>query len=617
MGTGTEALAAALARAAAAEAENASLRAVAVKVMAAVDLEAALSSVTHEALAALDADIAGVFLREGERIVMRGCVGNRNRQTARLRMGPNEGLAGLVFATGDVARVDSYLRSDVISDHFRDLARAEQVRSALAAPLSLGGEVIGVLEVWRRRRAVFTPAETQRLVALAELGAIALNNARLRDATTQSMREVEVAHRQMQTHLHRVEHALATQQELVSSIIDGGGSAAIVRIAAQRTSGTAVHLDAYLEPVAVYPPGREATELSRVLREHLSGAGRAGGQSWVRRGERPVIVRAVSSGTDHFGWLGLAAGADASDEDYELAVTQASLACSLSNLQEQAVARARAGAQEELLLSLLDDSANERRTGLTRARSLRIDLTGRLRVLVCELRGLDAAATAEGWTGTQLDAIRRGLTNIVRAGLSARAVLAAGRDDTVLVLMRAGALSTTREALARVTTELVAARPDVAPTWGVSAVHERPADLADALAEARTALRALRHVPDRAVSCHDDLGILRLMLAEPGSTDLSRFVTETVGPIISYDRAHRGVLMPTLRAYFDCGCSQQDAAARMFVHAKTIKYRLVQVEKLTGLDLADHHDRLRADIAVRAAELFATGAAVDAGPGSA
>jgi hypothetical protein len=44
---------------------------------------------------------------------------------------------------------------------------------------------------------------------------------------------------------------------------------------------------------------------------------------------------------------------------------------------------------------------------------------------------------------------------------------------------------------------------------------------------------------------------------------------------------------------------------------------LVQVEKLTGLDLADHHDRLRADIAVRAAELFATGAAVDPGPGSA
>ena len=103
------------------------------RVLSAVDLEAALSSVTHEALAALEADIAGVFLREGEQIVMRGCAGNRSRDTARLRMARNEGLAGLVFATGEAARVDSYVRSDVISPHFHDLARAEE---SSATPLS-------------------------------------------------------------------------------------------------------------------------------------------------------------------------------------------------------------------------------------------------------------------------------------------------------------------------------------------------------------------------------------------------------------------------------------------------------------------------------------------------
>jgi DNA-binding PucR family transcriptional regulator len=57
----------------------------------------------------------------------------------------------------------------------------------------------------------------------------------------------------------------------------------------------------------------------------------------------------------------------------------------------------------------------------------------------------------------------------------------------------------------------------------------------------------------------------------------------------------------TLRAYVESGGSQQLAAGRLFVRVTTSKYRLVQVEKLTGLDLAAHHDRLRVDIAVQAA----------------
>jgi DNA-binding PucR family transcriptional regulator len=149
--------------------------------------------------------------------------------------------------------------------------------------------------------------------------------------------------------------------------------------------------------------------------------------------------------------------------------------------------------------------------------------------------------------------------------------------------------------------------PGLRPVWGVSAVRTDPMELADAYAEAQTAARALRHVPDRTVSFYSDLGILRLMLADPRSTDLSRFVRQTVGPVLDYDRDHGTALLETLRAYVDCGCSQQLAAGRLFVHVKTVKYRLVQVEKLTGLDLAAHHDRLRVDIAVRAAALFQAG----------
>ena len=41
----------------------------------------------------------------------------------------------------------------------------------------------------------------------------------------------------------------------------------------------------------------------------------------------------------------------------------------------------------------------------------------------------------------------------------------------------------------------------------------------------------------------------------------------------------------------------------LFVHQKTVKYRLEVVERLTGLQLSEHRDRMRADIAVRVVDL--------------
>ncbi len=592
------------ARAEAAAAEVASLRAVAGRIMAAGDLETALSSVTHEALAALEADIAGVFLREGDLIAMRGCVGNRHRDTARLRMGRNEGLAGLVFASGAAARVDSYVQSETISAHFHDLARAEDVRCALGAPLTINGEVIGVLEVWRRRDAVFTSAETERLIALGELGAVALNNARLRDAMADSVRQVELAHRQMESQLHRVEHALRTQQELVASILDGGGLAGTLRIAAQRCAGAAIHLDVDLEPVAAYPLDTDIGAVAAAVSTRLGRRSRASGPVWTTVGDRSAVARAVSAGTEHLGWLVLVCAAAAGDEESELAVTQASLAVSLNNLEEQAAARARASAREELLLGLLEGSAEDRRAAASRARALQVELRGELRVLIGELGGLGEVAAAEGWDAARVSDARRRLLTTTRAALASRSVLIALRGDTVVALVRAASLDATRETLGALAADLVGQLPGLRPVWGVSAVHVGPAELAGAAEQAETAVRALRHAVDRTVSCYEDLGILRLMLAEPGSTDLSRFVQETVGPVIAHDRAHSTALLATLRAYVDSGCSQQDTAAAMFLHAKTIKYRLVQIEKLTGLDLTDHHARMQVDIAVRAAELF-------------
>jgi len=186
--------------------------------------------------------MAGVLLVDGDEVVMRACVGNREMTTARLRMRRGVGLAGHVFATRKAAKVDDYLHNDVISDHFHALAVAEATRSAMCAPLILDGEIIGVLEVWRRRSSIFTEREMARLAGLAELAAIALHHARLYDEREFTLREVEGRAPGAGNAVRQVTHALSLQQELVQSAV---GWRTVVRraapgIGAHRVRGGAV-----------------------------------------------------------------------------------------------------------------------------------------------------------------------------------------------------------------------------------------------------------------------------------------------------------------------------------------------------------------------------------------
>ena len=54
-----------------------------------------------------------------------------------------------------------------------------------------------------------------------------------------------------------------------------------------------------------------------------------------------------------------------------------------------------------------------------------------------------------------------------------------------------------------------------------------------------------------------------------------------------------------MAAYLQCNCHLQRAAAALFVHHKTMSYRLARVSTLTGLRLDDQEDRFRLHLALK------------------
>lgn len=117
----------------------------------------------------------------------------------RLHVAAAEGLSPQYLSKGDVRIEDSPIDREVIQGRpvtifdvvhergFQYPAEAERegIRSVLAVPLAVHGEIAGVLRIYSGQPHRFTAEEEAFVRAVADLGAIALENARLHEALEQ------------------------------------------------------------------------------------------------------------------------------------------------------------------------------------------------------------------------------------------------------------------------------------------------------------------------------------------------------------------------------------------------------------------------------------------------
>jgi purine catabolism regulator len=102
----------------------------------------------------------------------------------------------------------------------------------------------------------------------------------------------------------------------------------------------------------------------------------------------------------------------------------------------------------------------------------------------------------------------------------------------------------------------------------------------------------------------EDLGSYRLLLsmADPGA--LRAFADSLLAPLDAYDRDHGGELQASLLAFLQHNARWESAAAELYVHRHTLRYRMRKVEELTGRDLSSSFDRMEFWLALRARQLL-------------
>jgi DNA-binding PucR family transcriptional regulator len=123
--------------------------------------------------------------------------------------------------------------------------------------------------------------------------------------------------------------------------------------------------------------------------------------------------------------------------------------------------------------------------------------------------------------------------------------------------------------------------------------------------ESHIALDVARQSRRTTVVGFDEVGVAGLLMGIRDGADFHEFVKEKLGTLLKAKSPQREVLLQTLRTFFSCNCSQQAAAKELRTHQKTVAYRLDKIERMTGLRLAAHEQRVLLYLALRMNDLIA------------
>jgi sugar diacid utilization regulator/putative methionine-R-sulfoxide reductase with GAF domain len=572
------------------------LQRVATRMLKTHDLSEILLHITQEAKRLLSADICGVLLRDADQIVMRRCVGNHSPETAALRMGPGQGLAGRALERREPSAVEDYVTNVEISRDFFHLAETEMVRSALAVPL-LGREtVIGVLEVWRRRPSTFTPLDHMRLVALANLTSIAIENAQLYAAQHSMLEELGRANEALNQRYDTVRSLSTLTQNLMQMLLQGGGLSAMVASASNFLQADVAILDTGGQVMAWGGAGNPVDALPNIASQLSKFTAIASGPIAecldIALANEPWKIHPLRVESDTVGWVVGRVGTRGADTT-ALTIAQVAMIGAMHRLEQRAASRARSETIDAIVWDLLQANERARAAAIDRAADIKLDLGGPLRLFVCELGPVVSSSPKHSISAVRHQ-IARVVTGIRPAGVRAIAM----HGLSLAILCDDEPLDEVERLAQRLAQRLASDMNDRPVLIGGSSCCLHAHTLSTAYREAQIALDVARQIHQIGAVVYDRAGVVGMLIGLRHEAGMQRFLELNFGRLLHEDDKQREQFMQTLRVFFDMNCSHEAAAQRLGVHRKTISYRLSKISELTGLDLSTHDDRLVADLSL-------------------
>jgi len=105
------------------------------------------------------------------------------------------------------------------------------------------------------------------------------------------------------------------------------------------------------------------------------------------------------------------------------------------------------------------------------------------------------------------------------------------------------------------------------------------------------------------VATYEDLGAFQLLLSLQDEEALSSYCRSVLGPIEQGEGDYGDELVRSLDVFIENNGHWEKAAAALYCHRHTLRYRIRRIEQLTGRSFSNARDRIEFWLALRGREL--------------
>ena len=276
--------------------------------------------------------------------------------------------------------------------------------------------------------------------------------------------------------------------------------------------------------------------------------------------------------------------------------------------------RVSENAAGDFLRAILRRELSDRDSLIERAKELSLTLDAGASMIVA--RALPQAPTDEGWRGRVRAVAERGARAVVSRSIAALSERDGAPGAEVLVLVPGAEEPAAARAADAVLHEMQSALPGFTFALGRSRIAEDPEELSRAASEALLAANVAQGSRDRDALAFEETGAYRLLLSamSENPSELQRFYSETVEPLVAYDEQYETDLVLTLETFLEADGNVAGTAQRLFTHRHTIYYRLERVRELSGLDVSSSDGREKLSLGLKSMRVLGISSA--GGPAS-
>jgi purine catabolism regulator len=98
---------------------------------------------------------------------------------------------------------------------------------------------------------------------------------------------------------------------------------------------------------------------------------------------------------------------------------------------------------------------------------------------------------------------------------------------------------------------------------------------------------------------YNDSSLLKIFSKVKDNDLINEIVPENLKKLKIYDKENNSDLIKTLSVYLDCNCNAKKASEKMFIHYKTMLYRLDKIIKDFSIDLENSNSRLQIELGLQ------------------